>query len=79
MPLDEATLLAQIAGGEDSTCQFKADIRNAESLASEMAAFANSDGGTLYIGVADDGSLPGLTRADVSRINQPISNSASPR
>lgn len=77
MPLDEATLLAQIAGGEDSTCQFKADIRNAESLASEMAAFANSDGGTLYIGVADDGSLPGLTRADVSRINQLISNAAS--
>lgn len=77
MPLDEASLLTQIAGGEDSTRQFKADIRNAESLASEMAAFANSEGGSLYIGVADDGSLPGLARADVSRINQLISNAAS--
>ena len=67
----------QIANGEDSTRQFKADVRNSESLASEMAAFANSEGGTLFIGVADDGSIPGLTRKDVSRINQLISNAAS--
>lgn len=75
--MDERALLAQIAGGEDSTRQFKADIRNAESLASEMAAFANSEGGTLFLGVADGGSVPGLSRADVSRINQLISNAAS--
>ena len=56
----------QIASGEDSTRQFKADVRNAESLASEMAAFANCEGGRLFIGVADDGSIPGLTRKDVS-------------
>jgi len=67
----------QIAGGEDSSRQFKADVRNAESLASEMAAFANSEGGTLFIGVADDGSVPGLTGKDVSWINQLISNAAS--
>ncbi len=77
MPLTEKILLAQIAGGEDSIRQFKADIRNAESLASEMAAFANSEGGTLYIGVADNGTAPGLSRADVTRINQLISNAAS--
>lgn len=75
--MDESTLIEQIAGGEDSTRQFKADIRNAESLASEMAAFANSEGGTLYIGVADDGSIPGISRAAVSRVNQLISNAAS--
>ncbi len=51
-------LLAQISLGEDSTRQFKADVRNAESLASEMAAFANSEGGTICLGVADDGSTP---------------------
>jgi ATP-dependent DNA helicase RecG len=75
--MDESTLLAQTAGGEDSTRQFKADIRNAESLASEMAAFANTEGGTLYVGVADDGTVPGLSRQDVTRINQLISNAAS--
>lgn len=42
-----------------------------------MAAFANSEGGTIFIGVADDGTLKGLDREDVSRINQLISNAAS--
>jgi len=70
-------LLSQISLGEDSTHQFKVDVRNGESLASEMAAFANSNGGTIYIGVADDGSIPGLSKEDVGRINQLISNAAS--
>lgn len=71
------SILTQIALGEDSTHQFKVDVRNGESLAAEMAAFANSGGGTLYIGVADDGATPGLTKEDVARINQLISNAAS--
>ncbi len=71
------TLLAQIALGEDSTRQFKVDVKNADSLASEMAAFANTNGGTIFIGVADDGSTPGLSQHDVARINQLISNGAS--
>ena len=70
-------LLAVIALGEDSTRQFKADAKNTDSLASEMAALANSEGGTIYLGVGNDGSTPGLTRADVARINQLISNAAS--
>jgi ATP-dependent DNA helicase RecG len=40
--MEESSLLAQVDGGEDRTRQFKADVRNAESLASEMAVFANS-------------------------------------
>lgn len=70
-------LLAEVQLGEDSTRQFKVDIRNAESLAAEMAAFANSNGGTLLIGIADDGTLTGLSSQDVARINQLISNAAS--
>lgn len=65
------------AAGEDSRHQFKADINNADSLAAEMTAFANSDGGTIFIGVADNGTFPGLSNNDVSRINQLISNAAS--
>ncbi|MBN1322760.1 MAG: putative DNA binding domain-containing protein [Methanotrichaceae archaeon] len=70
-------LKAQIALGEDSRRQFKQDITNADSLAAEMAAFANSEGGAVFIGVADDGTMPGLDRGDVGRINQLISNAAS--
>ena len=36
--------LAQIALGEDSTRQFKADVKNADSLASEMAALVSTSG-----------------------------------
>lgn len=70
-------LLSQITLGEDSTRQFKTDVKNADSLASEMAAFANTNGGAIFIGVADDGSTPGLSQQDVTRINQLISNAAS--
>lgn len=70
-------LLAQIALGEDSRRQFKRDVTNADALAAEMVAFANSEGGTIFFGVADDGSVPGLSREDVARINQLISNAAS--
>lgn len=71
------TLLSQIALGEDSSRQFKVDVRNAESLASEMAAFSNSKGGTIFIGVDDNGKARGVAGPDVKRINQLIGNSAS--
>jgi ATP-dependent DNA helicase RecG len=71
------SLVKEIRCGEDSCRQFKAEVRNAESLASEMAAFANTNGGIILIGVADDGSVPGLSQKDVARINQLIGNAAS--
>lgn len=75
--MNRKILFNLVALGEDSTRQFKSDIRNGESLASEMAAFANADGGIIFIGVADDGAIPGLSMEDVSRINLLISNAAS--
>jgi len=77
LPLTLTELQAQIALGEDSRRQFKRDIANADALAAEMAALANAEGGVIFLGVADDGSLPGLNRADVARLNQLISNAAS--
>lgn len=70
-------LQAQIALGEDSHRQFKRNVTNADSLAAEMAAFANSEGGAIFLGVADDGSLSGLSRTDVMRIDQLIGNAVS--
>lgn len=63
--------------GEDSGQQFKVNFHNGESLAAEMAAFANSEGGRILIGVADGGEIVGLDRSQLSRLNQLISNSAS--
>lgn len=66
-----------IPHGEDGQNQFKIDVRNADSIAAEMVAFSNSRGGKIFIGVADNGELIGLTSKDVSRINQILSNAAS--
>lgn len=41
------SVLTQIAIGVDSALQFKANIKNADSLTWEMAAFANADGMAL--------------------------------
>jgi ATP-dependent DNA helicase RecG len=76
-PTKTNALAREIALGEDSTRQFKRDITHADALAAEMAAFANAEGGTLYLGVADDGSTPGLAPDDVKRLNQLIGNVAN--
>lgn len=75
--MDLLTLQSQIALGEDSKRQFKRDMTNADALAAEMAAFSNSEGGVIYLGVEDNGSLTGLSLEDVARLNQLISNAAS--
>jgi len=72
-----AELRKLIACGEDSRLQFKADVNNADALAAEMVAFANSDGGQIMIGIGNDGKIIGLSRSSVERINQLISNAAS--
>jgi predicted HTH transcriptional regulator len=73
----EADLLQLLARGEDSRQQFKRDVTNADGLAAELVAFANSEGGRLFIGVHDNGTIAGLDAADVQRINQLIGNATS--
>jgi predicted HTH transcriptional regulator len=70
-------ILERIQRGEDSTTQFKQDMTDANRLADEFVAFSNAEGGTLLIGVADDGTIVGLDDAQISRINQLVSNTAS--
>ncbi len=75
--METSELLEIIARDEDSRHQFKADVRNETSTGQEMIAFSNSLGGMLIIGVADDGTLTGLTREDMGRLSNHISNAAS--
>ena len=46
--------------GEDSRHQFKLDMKSPDALASEIVAFLNSKGGTIFVGVSDAGELAGL-------------------
>ena len=75
--METSILLEIVARGEDSQHQFKANFSNVNSLAAELVAFSNSGGGTLFIGVSDDGLSAGLTREDMGRVNQLLSNAAS--
>ncbi len=42
-----------------------------------LQALANSGGGTVFLGVADGGSIAGLDALDVRRLNLLVSNAAS--
>ena len=51
-------------GGESETVEFKRELpKQVRDLAKEIAAFASSSGGRLLLGVADDGSIPGVENA----------------
>ena len=76
-PLTEAALLQRVALGEHTRQQFKRTFSSPDALAAELAAFANSGGGTLLIGVNDDGSLAGLDATELRRLNQMLSNASS--
>ncbi len=76
--MSASELLDLISGGETSAVQFKENIKNETSLAQEIAAFANSEGGCILIGVNDQtGATTGLTFDDLRRLGQIISNAAS--
>ncbi|MDR3300636.1 MAG: putative DNA binding domain-containing protein [Candidatus Accumulibacter sp.] len=75
--MTETELLQLLTRGEDSRHQFKRDAASADSLAAELAAFANSGGGRLFLGVADDGSVAGLDGVAVRRLNQLLGNASS--
>ncbi len=49
-----------ISRGESASLEFKRKAAYPDKLVREMIAFANSDGGTLLVGVGDDKSMPGL-------------------
>ena len=71
--METVELLEILSHGEDSQHQFKKNVTNADSLAAEMVAFSNGAGGTMFIGVDDDGSISGLASDDIHRLNQLIS------
>jgi predicted HTH transcriptional regulator len=67
----------QLFCGEDYHNQFKQNFSSIDNLAAEIAAFANCEGGKIYIGVNDDGQVTGLESTDIKRLNQAISNVTS--
>ena len=50
-------LLEIINGGENSSVEFKRDDDQPESLARDMAALLNLEGGQILLGVEDNGAV----------------------
>ena len=63
---NEHELQSLISGGESQFTEFKRELDNTESIAGEIVAFANRDGGTLLIGVADDGTILGVVDGEAT-------------
>jgi predicted HTH transcriptional regulator len=53
-------ILKLIAEGEHQQLDFKFEVADAQKIARSLAAFANTDGGRLLVGVRDNGSLAGV-------------------
>lgn len=65
--MTKSDLFEAIANGENSGVEFKRDTLDNRSLAKELVAFANFNGGRVLLGVGDDGSIAGLTRPDLEQ------------
>ncbi|MEX0720112.1 MAG: ATP-binding protein [Balneolaceae bacterium] len=58
--MNQQDLKNLIQTGESSFLEFKHSVSSPEKIAREIAAFANTKGGTLLIGVEDNGDMLGV-------------------
>lgn len=62
--MDYRALRDLVRQGEGSNLEFKLKSNHPERIIREVVAFANTDGGTLLIGIGDDKTIQGLKYAD---------------
>lgn len=73
--MEENDLVSLVSGGESVSLEFKENLPDPSGkLAYEMAAFANTQGGTILIGVRDNGEIVGVPNPD--RVIRDIANLA---
>ena len=58
--MTETDILEIISKGENSAIEFKSSLVKPNSLAKEIVAFANVNGGIIFIGVSDSGEIEGV-------------------
>lgn len=76
--MEALELLELIQKGESSSAQFKVRLPHPDSIAQEMVAFSNAEGGLIVIGVNDKtGALDGLSFEEIQATNLQLVNVAS--
>jgi predicted HTH transcriptional regulator len=78
--LDPVEIAARIAQGEGKTLEFKRGLPRDDKIARTLAAFANTRGGLLLIGVGDTGELLGAPRPrqTLERVREIAANGLEP-
>lgn len=74
--MSEARYLLAIANGENQRVEFKErlDRRKPHKICEEVAAFASSGGGTIFVGVKDDKSIVGIEDAEIAHVVSKVEN-----
>ena len=62
MIMTKSELLELIANGENSNVEFKRDTVRPDSLAKEMSALLNFEGGFILLGVENNGRISGMSK-----------------
>lgn len=70
--MDWLAVLARIEAGEDEHTEFKRDV-DLKKVGRTVAAFANSNGGLLILGVSDDGSILGV-QEDAEKVSERLTS-----
>lgn len=70
-------IIKLIAGRESQYVEFKTKLPSDDIVARNMAAFANTDGGILILGVSDNGQLIGLLEEEVGIVMDRLTKIAS--
>ena len=68
----QTELIEKIMLGEDSTIEFKREMPHRDSMADEIAAFANDEGGVILIGVDDNRVIIGLEQQELDSVENTI-------
>ncbi len=81
--MDQSELRQILAAGETFTVEFKAEPINDGDLVEAVACLANGNGGTLLVGVDDDGTVVGAkprhdTKTEPRRVEALIANRTEP-
>ena len=68
----QTQLIEKIILGEDSTMEFKREIPHRDSMADEIAAFANTEGGMILIGVDDNREIVGIEQQELDSVEKTV-------
>jgi ATP-dependent DNA helicase RecG len=74
--LDLNTLKESLTKKENLHAEFKEWPVHPDDLAAEIIAFANTDGGLIFLGVDDQGRITGISELELDRVTRAVDNVA---